>query len=266
MKKTSILSLLWLAGLLTFVATPTFAQEAEEDLNTEDTVAVEAVVEDAAENTEDVAEDVETSDEAIAETSDTSFEDAIKNDPEAVENLNVAMDEFLSGLELSEEDRAEFEANFATPEDRAVAAAALWTLFAGAGIIYLIVAWIWSIILIIALWIIFKKAGEKGWKAIIPIWNVYIMFKIAGMKNWFWWMILGSFIICLVGAFAAKYQNIASIIAAIWVWIINIVAAFKLPRKFGWGVFTSILYVLFTPICQLILGFGSSKYQGNKED
>ena len=44
---------------------------------------------------------------------------------EAVENLNVAMDDFLSGLELSEEDRAEFEANFATPEDRAVAAAAL---------------------------------------------------------------------------------------------------------------------------------------------
>jgi hypothetical protein len=104
--------------LLTFIATPTFAQEVEDDLNTEDAVAVEAVV-------EDVAEDVETSDEAIAETSDTSFEDAIKNDPEAVENLNVAMDEFLSGLELSEEDRAEFEANFATPEDRAVAAAAL---------------------------------------------------------------------------------------------------------------------------------------------
>jgi hypothetical protein len=26
------------------------------------------------------------------------------------------------------------------------------------------------------------------------------------------------------------------------------------------------LYVLFTPICQLILAFGSSKYQGNKED
>jgi hypothetical protein len=111
--------------LLTFVATPTFAQEAEEDLNTEDTVAVEAVVEDAAENTEDVAEDVETSDEAIAETSDTSFEDAIKNDPEAVENLNNAMDELLSGLEMSDEDRAKLEANFESPEDRAVAAAAL---------------------------------------------------------------------------------------------------------------------------------------------
>jgi hypothetical protein len=104
--------------LLTFIATPTFAQEVEDDLNTEDAVAVEAVVEDAAEN-------IEASDEAIAETSDTSFEDVIKNDPEAVENLNVAMDEFLSGLELSEEDRAEFEANFESPEDRAVAAAAL---------------------------------------------------------------------------------------------------------------------------------------------
>ena len=266
MKKTSILSLLWLAGLLTFVATPTFAQEAEEDLNTEDTVAVEAVVEDAAENTEDVAEDVETSDEAIAETSDTSFEDAIKNDPEAVENLNVAMDEFLSGLELSEEDRAEFEANFATPEDRAVAAAALWTLFAGAGIIYLIVAWIWSIILIIALWIIFKKAGEKWWKAIIPIWNGYIMYKIAGMKNWFWWSILIAVIGWIIAGFVTAYTNEIVLATSAIVGIIAIVAAFKLPRKFGWGVFTSILYVLFTPICQLILAFGSSKYQGNKED
>ena len=207
MKKTSILSLLWLAGLLTFVATPTFAQEVEESADTEDAAIVAEVAEDTAAISEDVAEVAEDAAEVAEEAADTSFEDAIKNDPEAVENLNVAMDEFLSGLELSEEDRAEFEANFATPEDRAVAAAALWTLFAGAGIIYLIVAWIWSIILIIALWIIFKKAGEKGWKAIIPIWNIYIMFKIAGMKNWFWWMILGSFIICLVGAFAAKYQG-----------------------------------------------------------
>jgi predicted nuclease with TOPRIM domain len=107
--------------LLTFVATPTFAQEVEESADAEDTAIVAEVAEDAAEVAEDAAEVAEDT----AEAADTSFEDMIKNDPEAVENLNNAMDELLGGLEMSEEDRAEFEANFESPEDRAVAAAAL---------------------------------------------------------------------------------------------------------------------------------------------
>ena len=35
------------------------------------------------------------------------------------------------------------------------------------------------IIFMIAAWNIFEKAGEAGWKAIIPIWNVYILYKIT---------------------------------------------------------------------------------------
>ena len=46
------------------------------------------------------------------------------------------------------------------------------------------------ILMIIANWKIFKKAGEPGWKSIIPIYNVYIMFKIVNMKSWFWWLIV----------------------------------------------------------------------------
>lgn len=36
---------------------------------------------------------------------------------------------------------------------------------------------------IVSLWFIFVKAGEEGWKAIIPYYNSYIQFKIAGKKN-----------------------------------------------------------------------------------
>jgi hypothetical protein len=43
------------------------------------------------------------------------------------------------------------------------------------------------------MWKIFEKAGEAGWKSIIPIYNVYIMYKIVGMKNWFWYSILIPF-------------------------------------------------------------------------
>lgn len=38
---------------------------------------------------------------------------------------------------------------------------------------------------IISLWRIFEKAGEPGWSAIIPIYNLVILMSIAG-KPWFW--------------------------------------------------------------------------------
>ena len=63
-----------------------------------------------------------------------------------------------------------------------------------------------------------------------------------------------------------KEDDIISPLASLICGIIGLVATFKLPRKFGWGVFTSILFVLFTLICMLVLAFGSSKYQGKIED
>jgi hypothetical protein len=50
------------------------------------------------------------------------------------------------------------------------------------------------IVSIIAMWKIFEKAGEAGWKSIIPIYNVYIMYKIVGMKNWFWYILIVAFV------------------------------------------------------------------------
>ena len=122
------------------------------------------------------------------------------------------------------------------------------------------------LITLVGLYKVFERLGEKGWKAIIPIWNGYIMYKIAGMKNWFWWSILIAVIGWIIAGFVTAYTNEIVLATSAIVGIIAIVAAFKLPRKFGWGVFTSILYVLFTPICQLVLAFGSSKYEGEKLD
>ena len=41
---------------------------------------------------------------------------------------------------------------------------------------------------IIAMWVIFSKAGRPGWAAIIPIYNVYTLVKVAGKPGW--WIIL----------------------------------------------------------------------------
>mgnify|MGYP004683762459 FL=1 len=40
----------------------------------------------------------------------------------------------------------------------------------------------------IGMWKCFEKAGEKGWKAIIPFYNYAILYKISGMSPY--WAIL----------------------------------------------------------------------------
>lgn len=98
-----------------------------------------------------------------------------------------------------------------------------------------------GILLIIALWGVFSKAGKPGWYAIIPILNVYTLVKISGNEGW--WTIL-------------YYIPIINIIALI-------VVSLGVAKNFGRsGVFAIVGLVIFGPIGYLILGFGSSRYEG----
>lgn len=110
---------------------------------------------------------------------------------------------------------------------------------AGTGI--LVVVYIVVIIFeIAALWQVFVKAGEAGWKAIIPIWNTLIILKIVG-RHW-WWIFL--FIIPIVNIIA---------------WIIVALDWSKSYAKgVGFGIGLFFLNFIFVPI----LGFGSARYVG----
>ncbi len=39
-------------------------------------------------------------------------------------------------------------------------------------------------LLVVSMWKIFEKAGEEGWKAIVPFYNSYTLFRIAGRNGW----------------------------------------------------------------------------------
>jgi Family of unknown function (DUF5684) len=104
----------------------------------------------------------------------------------------------------------------------------------------LIVVYLAIIVLIIAgFWRVFTKAGEAGWKSIIPIWNLIVLLRIAGRP--LWWIIL--LIIPLV--------NI----------IVYLIVMLDLAKSFGkgsgFGVGLWLLSFIFIPI----LGFGSATYQ-----
>lgn len=91
---------------------------------------------------------------------------------------------------------------------------------------------------IAALWKVFVKAGQPGWAAIIPIYNLYILTKIARRPGW--WVLL--FFIPLV-----------NLVMAFIVWI-DVAKAFGRNALFGVGL--TILGIIFVPI----LGFGSDQY------
>ena len=121
------------------------------------------------------------------------------------------------------------------------------------GIIGLIVA----IITLIGLWKMFKKAGEEGWKAIIPIYNVYTLCKIVGVNPW--WIL----IVCL-SPILAKIPVIGSLAQLAISIYFSILLCVSVARSYGKDTGFAILTFFFTPICYCILGFGSSQYVGAK--
>lgn len=93
---------------------------------------------------------------------------------------------------------------------------------------------------IAGMWKIFQKAGEEGWKAIIPIYNLIILLKVIG-KPW-WWLFL--FCIPLVNIYAAV--------------MVCYLLAKSFGKDVGFAVGIFFLGFIFIPM----LGFGSARYIG----
>ena len=100
---------------------------------------------------------------------------------------------------------------------------------------------VWLILVVVGFWKVFTKAGQPGWAAIIPIYNVLVQLRIIG-RPW-WWVLLWLFV-PIVG------------------WIVYIIMMLNLAKSFGRGVGFGIGLILFPAIWGLILGFGSSQYVG----
>ena len=133
------------------------------------------------------------------------------------------------------------------------------------GGIYMILALVWWFLQIIANWNIFTKAGEAGWKSLIPIYGDYISYKIVWQTSYFWL----SFILGIVASYISSANLNESMFLALIVTllrivlvVINIMYCIKLSRAFGHGIGFAIGLILLQPIFLLILGFGSDPYYG----
>src|SRR5207247_10439354 len=104
----------------------------------------------------------------------------------------------------------------------------------------MIVGLLVALLLIVAMWKVFTKAGQPGWASIIPIYNLYIWCKIVGRPGWWIILLLIPFVNIIVGI------------------ILCIDMAKSFGKGVGFGIGLALLGIIFWPI----LGFGSAQYQG----
>lgn len=107
-----------------------------------------------------------------------------------------------------------------------------------------------AILQIIGMWKVFTKAGEKGWKAIIPFYNLAILYKISGMSPYLVFLYIGFFI------------PIVNIFVAFAFAVIDLYQKINLMKAFNKSTGFTVAMILVPFISYLVLGFGNSEYVG----
>jgi hypothetical protein len=107
-----------------------------------------------------------------------------------------------------------------------------------AGLIFLVLYLGIIVLMIASMWKVFDKAGEPGWAAIIPIYNIVVLLKVAGKPIW---MILFFFL------------PILNIIGAI---LVCLGVAERFGKSAGFGIGLAFLGFIFFPM----LAFSDAKW------
>jgi hypothetical protein len=126
---------------------------------------------------------------------------------------------------------------------------------------FLILGLVLYVLIVVAHWKIFTKAGQRGWASIVPFLNLFVLVKLV--KRPMWWAVVITIGIIVGGApsdAAAVIQVVTGLIAILAA-ILLIITLFDLSKAFGHGVGFGLGLVFLSVIFALILGFGSSTYQ-----
>lgn len=107
---------------------------------------------------------------------------------------------------------------------------------------YSAIASIFCLFIVVCWWRIFSKAGQKGWKILIPIYNIYIMSKVAKVPTWAFVMVLIPFV------------NFIGIV------IFQVYMVIGLAKAFGKESSFAVFLFFLSPIALPILAFGKSTY------
>ena len=134
-------------------------------------------------------------------------------------------------------------------------------------VIMLIIVLILVVFIVICNWKIMEKAGEAGWKALIPGYNYFVMADISLTKPTslvVFFVFLGGLLIAFLACIpyiGFLFSGLASIVMMVPNGILN----FAIAKSFGKDTGVCVLSIFFPPIVRAILAFGGAEYdEGEK--
>ena len=123
-------------------------------------------------------------------------------------------------------------------------------------------------------WFLFTKAGEKGWKALIPFYSDYVLFKLVWSGKIYLALLVGfgaafvtGFTFGLLSAgFGAFLAFVIAIVVASAYALASLILQFKIARAFGQSNYFALGLYLLNPAFVAILAFGDCEYKGVPEN
>ena len=104
--------------------------------------------------------------------------------------------------------------------------------------IYAIVLIAAAFLTLAAMWRLFAKAGEAGWKSIVPVYGAVVLLRLVG-RPWWWLLLLLVPVVNLIP---------------------SVMLCFDLAKAFGKGAGAGFGILLLGPIFVMWLAFGNAEY------
>ena len=108
----------------------------------------------------------------------------------------------------------------------------------------------------------YRKAGEAGWKAFIPVYNTYNNYKIAWNGKLFFLYAALTVASTVLGVFTEGVMAAAAGVVSIGVIYMILKQNANMAKLFGKGNGTAMALIFFPGITSLILGLGKAEFQG----
>ena len=135
----------------------------------------------------------------------------------------------------------------------------------GMSLIAILAAAAMGILVLVAKWKIFTKAGQAGWKSLIPVYGSYVEYT-------FTWSRLHGILVPVAMLVARIITSVAdsgsviyglATIPAIYAGVAAVIQLHKLSKSFGHGIGFTLGLIFLNPIFLMILGFEkNSEYVG----
>ena len=107
----------------------------------------------------------------------------------------------------------------------------------------------------------YRKAGEAGWKAFIPVYNTFNNYKISWTGKFFFLSAALYILVTALSNSAMLAAQLAVIAAGIALMVVTVKQNVKMAKLFGKGAGTGIALIFFPGITSLILGLGKAEFQ-----